>query len=54
MNLEIPIQASLTRYLQILWIRLWSRGDLLLGSFDQLSVFELGSSSYQRHQVRAV
>lgn len=30
-----------------------SRGDLLLASFYQLSVFELGSGSHQRHQMSA-
>jgi hypothetical protein len=33
---------------------LWSRGYLLLVSFYQLPIPELGSRSYQRHQMMSV
>jgi hypothetical protein len=33
---------------------LWSRGDLLLVSFYQLPIPELGSGSYERHQMMSV
>ena len=33
---------------------LWSRGDLLPVSFYQLPIPELGSGSYQRHQMMSV
>ena len=53
------IQLSLgclrrSRYCRMLWIGFRSRGDLLLASFDQLSIHEPGSGPHQGDQPVAV
>ena len=48
------LYEAFERYLQELWIGFPSRGDLLLASFYQLPIPELGSGSYERHQVMSV
>ncbi len=42
------------RYCRMLWIGFRSRGDLLLASFDQLSIHEPGSGPHQGDQPVAV